>query len=373
MMSSLNASRVVRGRTLATGLVLVVLFLAGPGLVGPAFGQANSDFWAYPRDLVTMEGFSGGKNARELTFNRMPGLSPDYKMGPGDELEVTIVGHSMQTLRISTTGEITIPFAGAIKVTDLTAEEAEAVIAERLAEKGLIKNPQVLIYISKYEAKTIYAVGEVDRPGEYSVSFQMTLMDLIFLAGGIDFTASRYGYLHRRSPNAAPDWRPTFVRADISDLVNRPDAARAGGELIEIDLQPMKDGGVLERNLVLRNGDVLYVPRREIEAAFVIGDVMRTGAFELPQEKKLTASRLIAMAGGPTRTAKMSKGILVRADRDGKRTEFPVDFAAVLKGDKPDVEIRPNDVVFIPGSTTKTLGFGILNTIPGVLTTMLIF
>jgi polysaccharide export outer membrane protein len=149
--------------------------------------------------------------------------------------------------------------------------------------------------------------------------------------------------------------------------------ARPDTEVIQIDLQPMKTGGVLERNLVLRNGDVLYIPRRHMVFAYVVGDVNRPGAYELPEVNRVSALQAISWAGGPAKTARMSDGMLVRTDAKGVRQEFPVDFAAVLEGRQADVDVKPNDVIFIPGSGGKTLGYGLLNTLPTMATYLLIF
>lgn len=355
--------------------ILVLTAAVSGWFVPSAYAQAASDFIAYPRTLVTPDSFKNLKNTRQLTFNRMPGLSPDYEVGPGDELEITIVGLVDEPLaaKVSGAGEITVPMIGQLTVANRTAEQIEAAIAQALKDKEFIQKPEVLVYISDYQAKTIYALGEVDRPGEYGISFQSTLMDLVFMAGGIDFTAARYGFLHRRTSAGSEAWRPTFVNADAADLERAPDKARPGFEVVKIDLQAAKDGGVLEPNPVLRAGDVFYVPRRAIDVVYVIGDVVRAGAFELPQERRLTVSQAMSWAGGPTKTARMSKGTLVRYEGDGTRREFPVDFAAVLAGRQPDVEVRPNDVIFVPGSHAKAAGFRLLDVVPIILTNAVIF
>ena len=63
----------------------------------------------------------------------------------------------------------------------------------------------------------------------------------------------------------------------------------------------------------------------------------------------------------------------MRYEADGTRRELPVDFAAVLKGAQPDVEVRPDDVIFLPGSSGKTLGLGFLNSLPNVLAMAIFF
>jgi polysaccharide export outer membrane protein len=337
--------------------------------------QAGSDFIAYPRNLLDLDSGRNTKNPRQLPFNRMPGLSPDYEIGPGDELEITIVGGTDEPLaiKVSGSGNISIPLAGSLTAAGLTAEQLEVAIADRFRERELIRNPEVLVFIAQYEARTIYALGEVDRPGEYAVSFQTTLMDLIFMAGGIDFTAARYGFLHRRNASASSAWRPTYVNAELDQLAREPDRPRDGFEVVRIDLQPLKEGGVLERNIVLRNGDVLYVPRRVIDLVYVVGDVYNPGAFEMPQGKTLRVAEAISWAGGPTRTARMRDGILVRYLPGNQRVERRVDFGAVLRGEQPEFDIEPKDVIFIPTSDGKLVGYGILDIVPRMLLFGLLF
>jgi len=338
---------------------MLVLFLSvAPGFVAGARGQANSDFIAYPKSMVNMDIYK--VDPRQLTFNRLPGLSADYQLGAGDQIEVTIVGVGPKTYKISESGEITIPPLGNVKVAGLTAVDAEATIAAKLKEEKLLSDPEVLIYISSYEAKPVYVVGDLDRPGEFMMSQQLTLMDLIFIAGGVDLAAGRYGYLHRRLSPEAEDGVPV-------GLLDRPDLARPGTEVIKVDLQPMKDGSVLNPNYSLRRGDVFVVPRRQIDVFYVIGDVGAPGAFRIAPETHMSVSRAIAIAGGPTKTAKMSAGIVVRYASDGTRSEFPVDFAAILTGRQPDIPVQPNDVIFIPGSSAKTMGYGLIGSLPGIL------
>jgi hypothetical protein len=63
----------------------------------------------------------------------------------------------------------------------------------------------------------------------------------------------------------------------------------------------------------------------------------------------------------------MSKGILLRFDGQGGRKELPVDFDAILRGRLADFPIQEDDIIFIPGSNVKTLGYGLLNIVPSLL------
>jgi protein involved in polysaccharide export with SLBB domain len=176
-------------------LALAVILASSMTFPGTAWSQTSDK-----RDpgialnYSPMKWFGTNLPKQTLYFQRLPGISPDYRLGPGDVLAIDVIGSEMlrETFKISNSGKISFPLLGEIPATDLTAEQLELDIARRLRERQLLKSPEVLVYIESYEAKPIYVVGEVDNPGEYVMSQQLTLMDAIFLAGGLDYTASRY-------------------------------------------------------------------------------------------------------------------------------------------------------------------------------------
>ena len=148
--------------------------------------------------------------------------------------------------------------------------------------------------------------------------------------------------------------------------MTNPEVAPPGYDVSRIDLQTLKEGGILDPDPVLKVGDVVVVPAAKVEMAYVIGDVYNRGGIVLPASGTLPVSRALS-AAGPTMTAKMSKGIVVRYEPNGTRKELPVDFQAILRGRQPDFEVRVNDIVFVPGSNAKTLGYGLLTSIPRIV------
>jgi polysaccharide export outer membrane protein len=243
----------------------------------------------------------------------------------------------------------------------LTAIELEALVATKLKEAHLLQSPEVLVHVLEYMGKPFYMVGQIDRPGEYSMSQDLTLMDAILLAGGLDYTAAEYGYLHRRLPGS------TTEMASASVFLNRPAIALPGTEVLKFDLAPLKRGGILHENPVLKKGDVFVVPARPLSEFYVIGDVQAPGRYELPPENPLYASQAIAQAGGPMKTAKTKHGVMIRILPDGSRVERKIDFRQVLKAKDDDFTIQRNDVLFIPGSRTKNIGYGLLGAIPNAV------
>jgi protein involved in polysaccharide export with SLBB domain len=130
--------------------------------------------------------------------------------------------------------------------------------------------------------------------------------------------------------------------------------------LTRLDLKPLRAGRFGELNTPLRRGDVIVVSTLVLEQFFVVGEVLDPHNFLYVPGKKLMASQAIAWAGGPTPTAKMSEGLLVRYDEHGTRTELKVDWGAIIRGKQPDFPIRANDILFVPGSAIKTITHGLL-------------
>lgn len=347
-----------------------------------AVAQTGSDFYAYPRTYRDFDSLK--RNPRELTFSRLPGVSGDYKIGPGDELAIEVVNlpELCLNLEVSNSGAINMPLVGRLRTADLTAAELEQELVDQLRKKNLVRNPQVLVDVVEYVAKPIFILGEVDKAGEYIMSQQLTLMDAILIAGGLDISAGRYGYLHRRLgyaeeddapvasvPSEDPRTKPLFNTLKGSNrlvpgILENPEIATPGTEVISVDLAPLKKGGVLTENILLRKGDVFIIPRVNPEVMYVIGDVRRPGAHELRAEESLMVTQAVAASGGPSETAKTKDGVLVRYDVDGNRVQRRVDFRAILRGQQPDFKVLPNDIIFIPGSKYKTLAYGLLGVVP---------
>jgi protein involved in polysaccharide export with SLBB domain len=315
------------------------------GLTGSAAAQQNQ--LDEPRQVTLQD-----SPAPQALMN-LRGFSSDYQVGPGDLLDIRVIGHDdlRESLRVSNSGEIGMAMVGLVKVLEMTTFEVEDEIAKRLREAGLVLKPEVLVAVQEYQAKPVYVMGAVVTPGEFIMSQALTVPDAILLAGGLRFNAADEALLHRR-----PDGSTVSPAA----LAANPGAARAGVEVIKIDLKPLKEGKFDEFPLPLRRGDVLVVPDLTLKQFFVVGEVLDPRNFLYTPGRTLMASQAIAWAGGPTKTAKMSEGMLVRFGPQGQRTELKVDFAAVLAGRQQDFPIQPDDLIFVPGSAVKTIAQGML-------------
>ncbi len=257
-----------------------------------------------------------------------------------------------RSVTVSNSGRIRVPHIGVLNVLDMTTSQLEADLAGRLREQNLVRDPSVQVQVTTPRSRTVYVLGEVGQPGQYIMKDGMHLLDLVSLGLGLNDVTDKWVYLYRqRGGEAGKPWTPD---------------ALSMYEVAHIPLQQLIQGKNPELNLRLQGGDILYCPEKKPDYFYVVGELVKAGPIEMIPGQTVMASRAVSWAGGPTKTAKLSKGIVLRYDKTGGRQELAVDFKALLEGKKPDFAILPNDVIFIPGSSAKTLAYGILGIIPGV-------
>lgn len=305
----------------------------------------------------------------------------DYELGPGDLISIQVSGvrEFQQQTRVANSGRIRVPFVGIMFAAGRTAMQLEREIAAKIKEHELVEEPFVRVHIEQYRAQPAYIIGEVQSPGQFVITGEMFLLDLISKAGGPTPGADQTALLYRRN-----SLKPSVeTRLILANTVAAPPSAPAPSsldaegkgeeEVIKVDLAALQDGSNPDLNIRLQGGDILFVPRRQQQSIYIIGEVKVPGAYTLPRRGKITAAQAVIYAGGPMATAKMSNGFLMRHNLKGEREAIPVDFKAIIDGRKPDVEVQPDDIIFVPSSPMKQIAVGLLNLGPRLLQQFLIF
>src|SRR5262249_6611217 len=108
----------------------------------------------------------------------------DFALGPPHRGKIPLPGHDdlTQTIVVQSDGTFIFPLIGRVKAADLTPKELERKITTLLAQ-GYLRNPQVSVSVQEYRSKTVFVVGEVSRPGSFSLSGRMTVLELLSKAG----------------------------------------------------------------------------------------------------------------------------------------------------------------------------------------------
>jgi polysaccharide export outer membrane protein len=249
--------------------------------------------------------------------------APKLRIGPGDELDIAVFGipELSQHARVTTEGNIYMPLLGAVPVSGLTLDEAQSRIASRLEDGAYVKRPQVLISVKEYTHQSISVIGEVAKPGVYPVLGPHTLLEVLLMAGGLGQKAGNTVTItHRNDPN-------------------NPEVVEIG-----FDLQSPH-----HETTEIIPGDIISVSRAGI--VYVIGEVNRPGGFVM-EKQTMALSDAIALAAGPTHGAAMNGTKILRRTPTGLR-EFGVPLKKILSAKKPDLQLKPEDIVFVPASFGK--------------------
>ncbi len=292
---------------------VVVLFVLGAPIV---LAQSS-------REATTVEAVSttaaNPETVRELLSVRPPQLV--IENGDSIRIEVFEIEKYSYTPRVDGDGQIAIPLVDSVKVAGLTAVEAEKLIAGRLEERGMVKDPHVHVTLVEQPSQTITISGEVEKPGVFPAYGAKTLIGGISLAGGLKITASRNITL----------LRPATGQTYVINLGDDPKTALAA-------------------NIPLLKGDTVVVG--VVGVIYVLGAVKNNGSYRLKSSSSTTVRQAIAMAGGAGYEAKLGKTVIIR-NEDGRETEIPIAISNDVSKPLTDITLESNDIVYVPSSNAK--------------------
>jgi polysaccharide biosynthesis/export protein len=298
-------------------------------------------------------------NERLRAMSGAARFSQDYLLGPADIVMVTVFGIEelkSKELTLDSEGKISLPFINTVPLIGLTPREAEIKISA-LYEASIMKNPQVSVSVKDYRSQFINVLGAVVKPGTYQLTRRAFLVDALAMAGGLlPDKAESKAMVHRSAQSAS------------AQAESVPSVESNG--TIEISLEKLLEKGEAGLNIPIYAGDVILIPERVERFYYVLGDVNRGGAFEMKKGESITLYKALASAGGLLGTAKGGKSSIMRHKPDGGEEHIPIDISKLLKGQTSDIMLMQNDVVFVPGSTTKTVGRGVMGSIGGVLSSL---
>ena len=235
----------------------------------------------------------------------------EYRLGVGDVLRITVFQNPELTLesRLNEGGVLSFPLIGSVRLGGLSVPEAERLIADSLTRGNFLRNPQVTIIVLQVRGNQVNVLGQVGRPGRYPLETADTrLTDMIALAGGV-----------------APGGADVVVVTGTRD--GKPFRE-------EVDLPALFTAGGAARDIVLRNGDAVWVDRQPL--VYIYGEVQRPGPMRL--ERGMTLLQALATGGGLTPRG-TEKGI--RVHRKGGNGEVEVTQPAMTD------TLRDGDVVFV--------------------------
>jgi polysaccharide export outer membrane protein len=249
-------------------------------------------------------------------------VSREILLGQGDTITVRVYASSVDyspTVRVALDGTIQLPLVGGVSVDGLSLHQAEDLIARRLSDAGMYRNPQVSIQLIDSPNEIVTITGEMH--GVYPVAGGKRLYDVLALAGGLPATASHMVIINR----------PGIPDPIVIDLGTDP----ALSNLANVPVFPR---------------DTIVVSR--VGVVYLLGAFKTQGAIPIQQDSALTLMELTALGGGAGWEGRFEDLRLIRTSGT-TRTVVTLDLKKILRGQAPDPLLQADDIVFLPTNIYK--------------------
>lgn len=280
--------------------------------------------------ICLLGSFAAAQTAAPATPGNPPSSSSHLTalatpIAPGDLLEVSVFDtpELTQQVRVGADGRAELALLGNVPLAGLTAQQASEKIADELRQRQLLLRPQVNVLIKESASQGVSVMGEVEHPGMYPLLGPRSLLDVLSMAGGLTKVADTTVSIKRRN-------RP---QGDVTVKLNNNDAHMTLGN--DVQIYP---------------GDLVMVPRAGI--VYVLGAVNRPGGFVIQENGQITLLQALAQAGGATSVASVNHAVLLRKNGGGYVSN-KLHVGKIEQGQVHDVELHPDDVVFIPSNKLK--------------------
>lgn len=279
-----------------------------------------------PMGMTTTPGITGGTGF---------GSGATVPIGAGDLLEMSVFDTPELSgkLRVSNTGDISLPLVGSMHVDGMKAVEAQDLIRQKYIDGSFLKDPQVTLFVAEYATQGVSVVGEVKNPGIYPAFGSHHLLDYLSVAQGLT---------------------PLAGTTIVITHAGHPEQPRSVKITAGAAPMPLNNPEIL-------SGDTIYVERTGL--IYVVGDVMRPGGFPMDHDGQLTILQAVALAMGTSPTAAKSSAKLIRTTLQG-REEIPVNLKKILSAKATDTPMQDNDILFVPSSIAKTTWKSVESALP---------
>jgi polysaccharide export outer membrane protein len=223
-------------------------------------------------------------------------VTPDYVIGPGDEVLIAATGqlNEQGSFVVDRAGHISIPDVGTLTVAGLKFNDLQPFLRQQIGR--VYRNFNLSVTLGQLRSIQVYILGETRRPGSYTVSSLSTLVNALFVSGGI---------------------RP-------QGSLRRIELRRGGRTITTIDLYDLLLHGDKSKDVALQPGDIIFVPTVGSQVA-VVGSVINPAIYELNGET--TLGQLLQLASGLTSTATGTGARIESVYDHVQRTIVDVDLA----------------------------------------------
>jgi len=208
-------------------------------------------------------------------------------------------------------------------------------IAAALKAQHLLVNPVVDVSVVEYRSREVTIAGAVKTPTVIQEFGNLRLLAALSQAGGL-----------------LPEAGPEII------------VEHANGTTQRIPVRDLFDGYHSALNISLEAGAQIRVP--ECDQVFVVGNVKRPGAFPFHDINDTTVLQLLALSGGLD-SFSLKKAYIYRTQPGNpQKREIEVPLRRILNRKSGDVQLAPNDILYIPTNGKLKASASVLNHVTGM-------
>jgi polysaccharide export outer membrane protein len=159
----------------------------------------------------------------------------NYRFKPGDEVEISVWKDESLSRQIIVPpdGFIAFPLIGDVEVNNLTVSGLRKIVTDKLSE--YVPDATVTVILLKISDPKAYVIGKVNKPGEFIITTNTNVMQILSMAGGLNPFASAGNTI--------------ILRRQQNSVIKIP-----------FNYKQVEKGKNLEQNILLKAGDVVVVP-----------------------------------------------------------------------------------------------------------------
>lgn len=287
---------------------------AGELSVFEAYANETVGLYLESRQALRQFGYDIFTSSVDFDATQLMPVGPDYLLGPGDELKVSIWGKVNANIAvvIDRDGKVNLGEFGTLHLAGFTFSEAKEYLIKELSLYYKTSEVKMNVSLGALSSMRVFVVGKAASPGSYTVSSMSSLLNALIIAGG----PGKNGTLR-----------------DIR-------VVRVGKTVTVFDAYDLLLKGDKSKDIRLMPDDVIFIPSIGPVVA-VSGFVKSPGIYEFKGEATLLDA--IELAGGRSELAFSGRVRIDRVSEDGRI----IAIESTLDEGAKTFRLRPGDVVTV--------------------------
>jgi polysaccharide export outer membrane protein len=263
-------------------------------------------------------------------------------VGDGDLVYISVTGSPelSRSYRISDDGSLSLPLLKEkITVAGMVPTAIARAVSDALIHGQILVAPIVTAAVLEYRSRRVTVVGAVKAPTIIQAAGELKLLNAIARAQGF-------------SAEAGPEV-----------IVTRP--ANTGGvaETIRIPIKELLSGNKPALDIALHGGEEIRVP--DAPRLFIMGNVKLPGSYPINEMGGTSVLKALALSQGVLSYSSKQAYVYRTVAGSNQRQEIEIPLRNILERKSPDVQLQPNDILYVPENSRLRMKAALLERIIG--------